>query len=87
MTKREQEALEEIRGLASANRYALSPHAFERMLLRNVRPMDVRHALVKARDCREQTEGRWKVLGPDLDKDDLTMVVVVEDGVVVITLF
>jgi hypothetical protein len=31
--------------------------------------------------------GRWKVEGPDLDGDDLTVVVVIEAEVVVITVF
>jgi hypothetical protein len=57
------------------------------MLQRNVRREDVRHALVAARVCRAQPNGRYKATGPDLDGDDLDVVVAIEDGVLVVTLF
>jgi hypothetical protein len=57
------------------------------MVQRNVRRADVRHALMGARACAAQPNGRYKVAGPDFDGDDLHVVVVIEDGVLVVTLF
>ena len=81
------EALEKVRGFASAGRYVITQHARLRMAQRNVRDGDLRKALVKARSCRAQADGTWKVDGPDMDGDDLTVVVAIEDGLVVVTLF
>jgi len=54
---------------------------------RGVREGDLRNALVDARSCAPQKDGTWKVEGCDLDGDDLTVVVVIDDGLVVVTLF
>lgn len=81
------EALEEIRRLAVARRVWFSPHARQRMDERFVRPRDVYCALENASTCRAGERGRWKVVGPDVDGDELTMAVVLEAGVVVITVF
>lgn len=42
---------------------------------------------MNARSCAPQTDGKWKVEGSDLDGDDLTVVVVIDDGLLVVTLF
>lgn len=47
---------------------------------------DVRHALENAIGCRPDEE-RWRVESNDLDGDELTVVVAIEDDVVVVTLF
>jgi hypothetical protein len=83
----ERAALQDIRGYASANRIGYAPHALARMLQRNVRRVDVHHALVAARVCASQPGARYKVTGPDFDGDDLDVIVVIEDGVLVVTLF
>lgn len=54
---------------------------------RGVREADLRHALGAARSCTPQKTGSWRVDGADLDGDDLTMIVVIEDGLLVVTLF
>jgi len=46
----------------------------------------VMHALQSATTCSSSGE-RWKVTGPDLDGDALTVVVVLEDEVIVVTVF
>lgn len=49
---------------------------------------DVRHALEQAHGCRAAEEaGRWRIESMDLDDDELTLIVVLEDDVVVVTLF
>ena len=48
---------------------------------------DVRQALANARRCKAADQGRWKVSGDDLDGDELTLVVAIEAGVVVVTVY
>jgi ribosomal protein L15E len=84
----EAEALAGVRGLASANRYLISPHAYERMRLRKVLPADLHHALCQAQACSWQADTkRWRVTGPDRDGDAVDVVVVLEDGLVVVTVY
>ena len=80
------EALADIRGFASAGRIAFTSHARERMAQRGARPRDVRHALTNARSC-VASDDKWKAAGPDIDGDDLTCVVVLELGILVVTIF
>ena len=80
-------ALDEIRGFATAGRYLLSGHAYERMNVRNVTEQDVRSALVNASGCSPAECERWKVTGPDLYGDELTLVVVLDAGLLIVTVF
>jgi hypothetical protein len=48
---------------------------------------DVEHALREATGCEAEPEDRWKVQGADRDGDELTVVVVLEAGVLVVTVF
>lgn len=48
---------------------------------------DLRHALTTARACRAEPEERWRVDSADQEGDALTVVVALEDGVVVVTLY
>jgi hypothetical protein len=85
------DALEIIRSYASAGRIIIAPHAYDRMrgIGRNPRVRihfrDIRSALTNARVCRAQEASRWLVTGPDSDGDDLDLVVVIDDGVIVVT--
>lgn len=81
------EALKHVRGFAAAGRYVVSQHARKRMQERGVQEMDLRNALVNARSAEAKDDGKWKVEGSDLDGDDLTVIVVIDDGVIVVTLF
>jgi hypothetical protein len=56
------------------------------MRQRNVLLRDVRAALTNAQTCHADGP-KWKVTGPDYDGDELTCVVVLEDGIVVVTVF
>ena len=90
-------ALERIQQFASANRIVLTRHALARSAplyedgrggTRGIRFADIRNALVHSRNCRTadpEYPERWKVDGPDLDGDDITCVVVIEQDVIVIT--
>lgn len=80
------EALETVRGYAGAQRIIVTEHAYIRMRQRGVQYGDLRCALVGAKGCVADGE-KWKVTGPDLDGDDLTCVVTIEAGVVVVTVF
>jgi hypothetical protein len=80
-------ALADIRGFAAANRIRIVGHAWERMGERGAQFEDVRHALAGARKCKAADLGRWKVSGDDLDGDELILVVAIESGVVVVTVY
>jgi len=80
-------ALADIRGYATANRIRVLRHAWERMGERGARYEDVRHALARARGCKAADQGRWKVFGDDRDGDELILVVFIESGVVVVTVY
>ncbi len=80
-------ALVDIRGYAAANRIRILRHAWQRMGERGAQYEDVRHALASARRCRAADQGRWRVSGDDLDGDELTLVVAIEAGVVVVTVY
>jgi len=54
---------------------------------RGVHYADLTHALSNASACAVQPNGRWRVDGSDPDGDALTTIVVLEGGVVVVTLF
>jgi len=60
-------ALGIIRGLARANRVAFTRHALQRMAER------------QATGCRAGEQERWRVTGKDLDGDELTVVVAIDD--------
>ena len=81
------EALRDIRGFSAAGRIRIEGHARQRMAERGARYADVVHALSNASGCALQENGRWRVNGEDLEGDDLTAIVVLEQGVVVVTLF
>ena len=87
MTQAEAQALADVRGYALANRIEYGPHAWQRMRERGVFREDVRNALTTAQSCQAEPDDRWKVPGVDTAGDDLTVIVVLEDGVVVVTLF
>lgn len=84
----EQQMLELVRSYTRANRWEVEQHhGRPRMQQRGVSFADVEHALLNAMQCRVQENGRWKLVSRDLDGDDLTLVVTVDDEVIVITLF
>lgn len=90
MTSAERAALGDITGLAAARRVRLTRHAREQAGRRGVQVEDVFYALRVASTCsREPAEPgrdeRWRVPSKDLEGDALTLIVFIDDGVVVIT--
>jgi hypothetical protein len=80
-------ALQEIRGLATANRVELTRHARKRMVERGVTYRDVQEALMTARRCTAQSDDRWRVEGGhDVLGEPLALIVVIAGAVVVITM-
>ncbi len=65
----------------------ITDHAHDRMRLRRVSVRDVYHALIGATVCRPADLGRWEVTGPDLDGVDLTIVAVIEEKAIVVTVY
>jgi hypothetical protein len=74
------------RGYARAHRVRFSGHARRETREAGACEEDVVCVLANAHRCRAaNVAGRWKLTGPDLEEEDLDVVVVFEDGVVVIT--
>jgi Domain of unknown function (DUF4258) len=80
-------AILDIRGFASVNRIRITRHAEQRMDERGVEIPDVRHALITAAACTAEAGDRWRVRSADREGVSLTLIVVLEDGVIVVTLF
>lgn len=80
------EALADVRGYAAAGRHFITRHAWDSMDKRGIVEASVRRALQGATSCVPGNEpDRWKVTGLDVDGDELHVVVVIEDGLVVVT--
>jgi len=87
VTPAESRALADVRAFASVGRIEVSPHAARRMRERNVIWEDVQCALAGAKCCRAEPSDRWRIDGLDTAGDELVAIVVLEDGVVVVTVF
>lgn len=88
----ELKALKAIRGYASANRVILTGHANRRLRERGGVAADAVHALANATCCVDQRQDRnragdWRSTGPDTEGDPLTCSVILEGGVLVVTVF
>jgi hypothetical protein len=82
------EALDLVRGYAAANRIRLTRHARARMEERCATHEDVKQALMSATGCQPEPDEHWLVTGGrDRDETPLALVVVIEDGIIVVTLF
>jgi len=81
------EPLREIQGYAGAGRIVYSRHARQRMYERGALEADIVCVLVGATSCEAQPPDRWKVSGEDRDGDPLVVILVIESGVIVVTLF
>jgi hypothetical protein len=84
------EALRDVRGFARATQLRLTAHAEREAAECGATPGDVRCALVNAKSIRASGPGRasdWTVVGPDLDGDDLEVALIIEDGLLVITVY
>ncbi len=82
------EALSEARRCAVGRRVSLTRHArTESLPDRNLSIEDVICALSNGRECCADGAGKWKVFGPDLDDNELSVVIVFEFGVLVVTVF
>jgi hypothetical protein len=82
------DALRTIRGYGSANRVRFSAHSYQRMDERGLQKKEVIRALASARTAiPTEKPGRWRVTGPDFDDDELTVIVAIENGLLVVTVF
>ena len=54
---------------------------------RGVTAREVVDALTGAKSCSAQPDDRWKVAGQDRDGDPLVLIVAIEDGLIVVTVF
>lgn len=84
----ESEVLDKIKRAAIQGSVVFSSHAELRMRHRGASHRDVLCALETAKAARHQPDNdRWLVEGADCDGDDLDVVVAIEAGVIVVTLF
>jgi hypothetical protein len=81
------EALRLVREAGRTGVFWVGHHARQRMAERNVRVSDIEHGLSIARSCSSQRNDRWKVPTEDLDGDELTLIIELRDGFVVVTVF
>ncbi len=81
------EALADVRGYARAGRVEFTDHAVKRARQRRVRIGEIVTALAHAHDCRHEEGEKWRALCRDRDGDLLEAIVVIEDGLLVVTLF
>lgn len=81
------EALLAARTAGIQRRFRVHPHAQKRANQRGAAYEDIRNALITATSATFQTNGRWKLVGRDLDNEELICVVAIEDDVLVVTLF
>ena len=57
------------------------------MQVRGYAAADLRNAPMNARSCTSKTDSKWKLESSDPDGDDLSVVVVIVDGLLTVTLF
>jgi hypothetical protein len=68
-------------------RYRLTFHSKFRQDGREIMSADIQNAARNWLDCFRQKDGTWKVQGPALDGNEITIVAGFEDGTVVITVY
>jgi hypothetical protein len=82
------EALETAHRAGATGQFFVSIHARERQGERTAHRADIREALRTTTKAKLQENERWRLDGgTDLDGDDLTLIVVFEAGVIVVTVF
>jgi hypothetical protein len=81
------EALADIRGYARAGRVEFTEHVVLRARQRRVRIGEMVTALTYAHGCHQEKDEKWRALCRDRDGDLLELIVVIEDGLLVVTLF
>jgi hypothetical protein len=84
------EVLGAVRRAANQRALRISPHAVDRIYERGGQQIDIYSACLTASDAiwqpKQGRNGTWKLTGGvDTDGDDLTVCVVVENDVVVVT--
>jgi len=68
--------------------FLLGEHAADRARERRIEIDDIKHALRGATAATLQDNGRWKVSGGlDLEGDAVTFIVMLERGLLIVTLF
>jgi hypothetical protein len=90
MSPAEQNALKDCQGYAAAGRMRLSWHVeSESMPDRGATIDDVKEAIRTSTNCKWQPDkNTWRLEGGmDLDDETMTVIAVLDDGVLVVTIF
>jgi hypothetical protein len=78
---------EAIRTSLVSGRYRVTLHARQRMGERIISDSDISHCASVATRVNEQDDGKFRVTGPDLDGDELTLICAWDGETVIVTLF
>jgi hypothetical protein len=62
-------------------------HAPQRMNERRIMRNDIQTAARNYTDCYKQKNGRWRVIGPDADREEITIIVKFNNGTTVVTVY
>lgn len=81
------EALALIKRAAMTQQLEYQTHARRRMAERRVRRVDVEQACLTAPEAILQDNERWRLDGQDASGDDLTVIVTIDAGIVIVTVF
>ena len=82
------EALDAVNEAGKTGRFFVTPHANQEAKECSASRYDIQEALRTACEAKHQPENdRWRLVGKDLDGDDLTVVIAFDAGVVVVTVF
>lgn len=79
--------MRKTRRLARAGKYVLTDYCVSRMVQRDVMPEDIQSALCRASQALLQANGRWRVVGPNVDAEQLPLVVEVRPSLIVVTVY
>lgn len=80
--------LARVRGYTRAGRWMVDRHhCVPRMRQRHIQMRDIEHGLLAGTECHLQENGRWKLGTTDCDGDPLVLILHVDDGILVVTVF
>jgi hypothetical protein len=67
--------------------FSLTFHARQRMAERMIRIEDIGNVGFTAYEKDRQSNGRWKLVGKDLDGDELAVICIYDGGTLVVTIY
>ena len=78
--------IQEFLSLMASGNYRITLHARKRMAERNITDADIRNSAITG-SVLIMKDGKLKVKGFDLDGEELIVICVIEDGIIIVTVF